>query len=50
MGGAWPAQVWVQARADSDGNAMTKDANDVSSPLIGPLDPGSSGVVLELGS
>jgi tetratricopeptide (TPR) repeat protein len=49
LGGPWPAQVWIQARADADGNAMTKEAGDASSPLIGPLSPGSLGVSLELG-
>jgi len=49
LGGPWPAQVWVQARADADGNAMTKGADDASSPLIGPLSPGALGVSLELG-
>ena len=49
MGGPWPAQVWIQARADADGNAMTKSADDASSPLIGPLKPGTTGVSLELG-
>jgi len=49
LGGPWPAQVWIQARADADGNAMTRGADDVSSPLIGPLKPGATGVSLELG-
>jgi len=49
MGGPWPDQVWVQARADVDGNAMTRDDDDISSPLIGPILAGSSDIQLTLG-
>ena len=24
MGGEWPEEVWLEARLDQDGNAMTK--------------------------
>jgi len=49
MGGPWPDQVWVQVRADSDGNAMTKDEKDPSSELIGPVSSGTKDLVLTLG-
>jgi tetratricopeptide (TPR) repeat protein len=49
MGGPWPDQVWVQARADMDGNAMTRDDADISSPLIGPIRAGTMDIVLTLG-
>jgi cytochrome c-type biogenesis protein CcmH/NrfG len=50
MGGAWPEQVWVQVRADSDGNAMTKDASDAESAVMGPFEPQTSGIELTLGN
>jgi tetratricopeptide (TPR) repeat protein len=49
MGGPWPDQVWVQARADVDGNAMTRDDADISSPLVGPILAGTTDIVLTLG-
>lgn len=48
MGGPWPDQVWIQVRVDSDGNAMTKSASDVTSALEGPFSPGSTGLVISL--
>jgi hypothetical protein len=49
MGGPWPDQVWLQARLDADGNAMTRSDEDVSSPVIGPVLTGTTDVVLTLG-
>jgi tetratricopeptide (TPR) repeat protein len=49
MGGEWPAKVWVQARWDADGNAMTKDESDLESPVLGPFDVGALDIVLTLG-
>jgi tetratricopeptide (TPR) repeat protein len=49
MGGSWPSEVWVQARADADGNAMTRSEADVSSAVVGPLTAGARNVVLTLG-
>jgi len=49
MGGDWPDQVWVQARADADSNAMTKSADDLSSAIIGPISSGSESIALTLG-
>jgi tetratricopeptide (TPR) repeat protein len=49
LGGEWPDEVWIQARIDSDGNAMTKESNDISSVVIGPLTQGSSDIELILG-
>jgi tetratricopeptide (TPR) repeat protein len=48
MGGPWPEQVWIQARADGDGNAMTKSADDLESPVLGPFGPGAGPVDLLL--
>ena len=50
MGGPWPDQVWIQARADADGNAMTRGEDDISSPLIGPISAGTTDIVLTLGA
>jgi hypothetical protein len=47
-GGAWPEQVWVQARLDADGNAMTKGDTDLESELIGPLEKGTEGLAFVL--
>lgn len=49
MGGAWPEQVWVQARVDADGNPSTKGEGDVESAVLGPFTSGASGVMVVLG-
>jgi len=49
MGGSWPAQAWLQVRADADGNAMTRSDDDVSSPVVGPITEGTTDVTLLLG-
>lgn len=49
MGGTWPEQAWVQVRADADGNAMTRSEDDVSSPIVGPVTPDTTGLELLLG-
>ena len=49
MGGTWPEQVWITARTDGDGNAMTRDDQDATSPQIGPLAEGTEDIVLLLG-
>jgi tetratricopeptide (TPR) repeat protein len=48
MGAPWPAQVWVQARLDADGNAMTRGEQDLASALIGPLEAGVAPIELVL--
>ena len=48
MGAPWPAQVWVQARLDADGNAMTRGETDLASALIGPLEAGAPALELVL--
>ena len=49
MGGAeWPAEVWVRARLDADGQPGS-GPGDVDSPLVGPIHAGDSGVELILG-
>jgi tetratricopeptide (TPR) repeat protein len=49
LGGPWPAQAWLQVRADADGNAMTRSDEDVSSPVVGPIAEGTTDVTLLLG-
>ncbi len=50
MGGSgWPEQVWIQARLDADGNAMTREDADVASAVIGPVQSGSEGLEVSLG-
>lgn len=48
MGGPWPEEVWIQARADSDANAMTKEADAAQSAVIGPISQGATGIELIL--
>lgn len=47
-GGAWPEEVWVQARLDQDGNAMTKGEQDLESAVLGPLTKGTEGLAFVL--
>ena len=47
MGGTWPEEVWLEARLDLDGDAMTKDDKDWYSKGIA-LKGNVSGVSLEL--
>jgi len=49
MGGAWPDEVWVEARLDADGDAMTKTEADLRSELVGPLTAGATGISVVLG-
>ena len=49
MGGSWPDEVWVQVRADADGNAMTKEDADVSSAVLGPFKAGTVDATITLG-
>lgn len=37
VNGPWPDQVWIQARLDIDGNAMTKDEGAPASEMSGPI-------------
>lgn len=49
LGGSWPAQVYLQARVDSDGNPTTKSDADLESAVVGPVSAGSQDVKLVLG-
>lgn len=49
MPGAWPAEVWVKARLDADGDAMSRSEADVEAPVVGPLGAGAAPIVLVLG-
>lgn len=40
--------ISLSARLDADGNAMTRGAGDLSSPVVEPLSPGTKGVELRL--
>lgn len=48
MGGPFPAAVTVQARLDSDGNPMTREATDLVAAWPDEVAPGQRGIVLEL--
>ena len=47
MGGSWPDEVWLSARLDTDGNAMTKSEEDWESSILGPL-PNQSQETIQL--
>ena len=49
LGGAWPDQVWMEARIDADGNPVTKGPEDVNSSTLGPLSSPSEGLEIVLG-
>ncbi len=40
--------ISLSARLDADGNAMTRSAQDISSPTLSSLAPGATGVKLDL--
>ena len=44
----WPDQVWLQARVDLDGNAMTRETGAPVSASVGPVSAGSGPVELLL--
>jgi tetratricopeptide (TPR) repeat protein len=48
MGGTWPEEVWLEARLDMDGNAMTKSKDDWKSTMVGPSAQGSGNISLQL--
>jgi len=41
-------QIQLEARLDGDGNAMTREAGDLVADVVGPLEPGTSGVEVVL--
>lgn len=47
-GQPWTGPLWLTARLDSDGNAMTRESGAPSAALGAPLEPGASGVELVL--
>ena len=48
--GFWPDQIWLSARLDEDGNAMTKDDILSESSVIGPLEGEHQDIQLQLKS
>ena len=50
LGGDWPSEVWIEARLDQDGNAMTRMTGDWTSTRQGPLPIGADNIVIRLGS
>ncbi len=48
MGGEWPDEVWLEARLDTDGDAMTKTEADLRSELQGPLSAGTTDLTVAL--
>jgi hypothetical protein len=47
-GRPWVGPIALSARVDSDGDPLTRDPSDLSAELASPVDPGASGVELEL--
>ncbi|MEL6345822.1 MAG: hypothetical protein AAFV53_22115 [Myxococcota bacterium] len=50
-GGQWPEQVWLSARLDADGDAMSRSEQDLNSAVFGPLsvtDAPVDGMAIEL--
>ena len=48
MGGEWPEEVWISARLDVDGNAMTRSEGDMESLMLGPVSSGTVDIALTL--
>ena len=48
MGGVWPEEVWLEARLDMDGDAMTKSEQDWTAEPVGPLRAETAGISLVL--
>jgi len=48
MGGQWPQEVWIEARLDQDGDAMTKSEEDLGTEMLGPLISGTQDISLTL--
>ncbi|MCB9777056.1 MAG: tetratricopeptide repeat protein [Alphaproteobacteria bacterium] len=46
--GTWPDEVWVSARVDLDGNAMTKDEGAPASEAQGPITSAEPAITLTL--
>ncbi|RME28068.1 MAG: hypothetical protein D6798_03240 [Deltaproteobacteria bacterium] len=47
-GGTWPDTVWLQARVDLDGNAMTREEGAPETEVVGPITADSGPVTLTL--
>lgn len=50
MGGIWPEQVWLEVRIDTDGNAMTREENELTTGMLGPFAENSFGLDIALGT
>ncbi|MEC7983999.1 MAG: tetratricopeptide repeat protein [Myxococcota bacterium] len=48
MGGVWPEEIWLEARLDTDGNAMSKSDSDRASEVLGPIKGVQSGLTLQI--
>jgi hypothetical protein len=49
-GQPWSGPLFLSARLDADGNAVTRDPADPAAALSAPLEPGAAGVQLVLGA
>jgi hypothetical protein len=47
-GRPWVGPIALSARADADGNPLTRGENDASAELAAPVEPGATGVALTL--
>jgi cytochrome c-type biogenesis protein CcmH/NrfG len=48
LGGEWPAEVFLEARIDRDGNVMSKEDIVARTEIVGPVAAGKSDVALVL--
>ena len=48
LGGEWPAEVFLEARIDRDGNVMSKEDIVARSEIVGPVGAGKSDAALVL--
>jgi hypothetical protein len=48
LGGEWPAEVFLEARIDRDGNVMSKEDIVARSEVVGPLTAGTTDAALVL--
>jgi hypothetical protein len=48
LGGEWPAEVFLEARIDLDGNVMSKEDIVARSEIVGPVTAGKLDVALVL--
>jgi len=48
QGRPWVGPIALSARADADGNPLTRGDGDATAELAQPVQPGATGIVLQL--